>query len=104
MVKAGDDPERTLKLRRYILGLSLVAFTANTSAYLRQGCCLVIDPDKPSTCSEVYRDGRREPSKLSHKEALAYAEAAAEGFGVGEDRTVQFDKQKAKADVKKKDK
>ena len=62
------------------------------------------DPDKPSTFSEVYRDGRREPSKLSHTEALAYAEATAEGFGVGEDRTVQFDKQKAKADVKKKDK
>ncbi len=34
---AGRNADATLKLRRYVLGLSLVAFTANASTYLRQG-------------------------------------------------------------------
>jgi len=102
LLKAGDD-ERTLALRRYILGLALVAWTANTSSYLRQGCNLVLDPDKPSEFHEVYRDGRREPASISHPEAIKFASAAAEAFGIGESRTVEFDKKKAKADVKKKD-
>ena len=102
LLKAGDA-DRTLALRRYVLGLSLVALTANTSAYLRQGCNLVQDPDKPREFHEVYRDGRREPATLSHEEAIAFASQAAKAFGPGESRTVQFDKSKAKADVKKKD-
>lgn len=103
LLKAGDD-EGTLALRRYILGLSLVALTMNTSAYLRQGCNLVIDPDKPREFHEVYRDGRREPATISHDDTIEFAAAAADAFGLGESRTVEFDKKKAKADVKKKDK
>ncbi len=103
LLKAGDDSERTLALRRYILGLSLVALTANTSSYLRQGCNLVLDPDKPREFHEVYRDGRRQPATMTHDEAIAFATAAAETFGIGESRTVSFDKSKAKEDVKKKD-
>jgi len=99
----GDDHDRTLALRRYVLGLSLVALTAKTPTYLRQGCNLVLDPDKPRAYHEVYRDGRREPAKVSHDDALAFAQAAAEAFGPGESRTVAFDKKKAKEDVKKKD-
>jgi len=94
---------RTLALRRYVLGLSLVALTVNTSSYLRQGCNLVQDPEKPREFHEVYRDGRREPATISEADALAFAKQAAEAFGVGESRTVAFDKKKAKADVKKKD-
>jgi CRISPR-associated protein Csb1 len=101
-LKAGDG-DRTLALRRYVLGLSLVALTANTSAYLRQGCNLVQDPDNPRGFHEVYRDGRREPAAISHEDAIKYATQAAEAFGLGENRTVKFDKTKAKADVKKKD-
>lgn len=103
LLKAGDDDERTLVLRRYILGLSLVALTANTSGYLRQGCNLVIDPDKPAEFHEVYRNGERRPATISHDEALAFTAEAAEAFGVGEDRTVEFDGKRAKEDVKKKD-
>jgi len=102
-IKAGGNADDMLALRRYILGLSLVAFTANTSAYLRQGCNLVLDPDKPSEFVEVYRNGRREPTNLSSDDALAFAKVAAEAFGVGESREVEFDKKKAKEDVKKKD-
>jgi len=86
-----------------VLGLSLVALTATTSTYLRQGCHLVLDPDKPREYHEVYRDGRREPAKVCHDEALGFAQAAADAFGIGESRTVAFDKKKAKDDVKKKD-
>ncbi len=103
LLKAGDD-ERTLALRRYILGLTLVALTANTSSYLRQGCNLVIDPDNPCEFIEVYRDGRRTPIRLSHEDAIAFASGAAKAFGVGDSRTVDFDKKKAGEDVKKKDK
>ncbi len=101
-LKAGDD-EHTLALRRYTLGLSLVALTMSTSAYLRQGCNLVLDPDKPREFDEVYRDGRRQPSSLTHHDAIEFAAAAADAFGLGENRTVDFDEKKAKADVKKKD-
>ena len=102
LLKAGND-ERTLALRRYVFGLALVALTANTSSYLRQGCNLVIDPDKPREFHEVYRDGRREPAAISHDDAVVFAATAAETFDKGDDRTVEFDKKKAKADVKKKD-
>lgn len=101
LLKGGND-ERTLALRRYILGLSLVALTASTSVYLRQGCNLVLDPDEPSEFHEVYRDGQREPATISHDDALAFATKAAEAFSPGESRTVEFDKKKAKTDVKNK--
>lgn len=97
------DVKGTLALRRYVLGLSLVALTMNTSAYLRQGCNLVLDPDRPREFHEVYRDGRREPATLSHDDAIEFAIASSKAFSVGEDCTVNFDKKKAKADVKKKD-
>jgi len=102
-IKAGGDEDRTFALRRYTLGLSLVAFTVNTSAYLRQGCNLVLNPDKASEFVEVYRDGRRESTDISHKDAIDFAKAAAEVFGVGESRAVEFDRKKAKDDAKKKD-
>ncbi len=101
LLQAGDV-DRTLALRRYALGLSLVALTFNTPSYLRQGCNLVLDPDKPREFREVYRDGRREPATISHDDALAFAKNAAEAFGPGASRTVSFDKRKAQQDVKKK--
>lgn len=93
------DPNRTLALRRYILGLSLVAFTAPPASYLRQGCLLVLDPDEPREFNEVHPDGRRVPCSLTHEQAVKFAQAAAKEFGVGESRTVDFDKERAKKDV-----
>ena len=97
------NPDRTFALRRYVFGLSLVALTTNTSTYLRQGCNLVLDPEKPREFYEVYRNGQRKPASISHDDALAFAKAAAQEFGTGESRTVAFDKANAKQDVKKKD-
>jgi CRISPR-associated protein Csb1 len=103
LLHVGGDQQKTQVLRRYILGLSLVAFTANVSGYLRQGCMLVLDPKRPREFVEVYSDGKRVPCPVTHDMALAFAADAAKAFKIGEDRTVAFDKAKAKADVKKKD-
>jgi CRISPR-associated protein Csb1 len=97
---AGKDEKQTLALRRYILGLALTAFTHNPSGYLRQGCLLVLDPDKPRDFVEVYPTGERKPATVTHPVALSYASAAAEAFDVGESKTVAFDKERAKKDVK----
>jgi len=97
------EEDRAIVLRRYVLGLALVALTKPMSSYLRQGCNLVIDPDQSHEFFEVYRDGRREPATISHEDAVEFASAASAAFGVGKSRTVQFDKKKAKDDVKKKD-
>ncbi len=100
LLHAGKDEAKTLALRRYILGLALVAFTRSPSGYLRQGCTLVLDPDQASQFVEVHADGKRVPCTITHDAALAYAADAARTFGVGESRTVDFDKERARKDVK----
>jgi CRISPR-associated protein Csb1 len=102
---AGRDADTTLILRRYILGLALVAFTAPTESYLRQGCTLVLNPtpvdgQKPREFVEVYPDGRREPCSITHDVALQFATETARAFIVGESHTVLFEKERAKRDVK----
>jgi CRISPR-associated protein Csb1 len=96
---AAADDARTLALRRYVLGLALTAFTSNSSGYLRQGCLLVLDPSKSREFVEVFPTGERKPATVTHEEALAYATEAAKAFGVGEDKVVDFDKERAKRDV-----
>jgi CRISPR-associated protein Csb1 len=99
LLAAGDDQQKTRALRRYVLGLALAAFTYSPSGYLRQGCNLVLDQDRPREFSEVYGDGRRIPAAVTQEEALNYAKAAASKFGIGIDREVPFDKEKARADI-----
>jgi CRISPR-associated protein Csb1 len=101
LLHAGQDKDKTYKLQCYILGLSLVAFTANTVNYLRQGCILVRNPDKASenVFVEVYPNGERKPCDVKHELALQYARIAAEAFGVGADEEVDFDKKLAQQDI-----
>jgi CRISPR-associated protein Csb1 len=99
LLSAGTDKEKTLALRRYVLGLSLVAFTATASTYLRQGCNLVPDIDKPREFTLIHSDGSRETPKLTHADALQFALSAAQAFGVGEDREVKFEPERAKKDI-----
>ncbi|MEM2869152.1 MAG: type I-U CRISPR-associated RAMP protein Csb1/Cas7u [Thermoplasmata archaeon] len=92
------QPEETMKLRRYIFGLSLVAFTAPTETFLRQGCELVQDPNKPTEWKIVNYDGIRSELKITHDEALSFAKAAAEAFGVSkEDKEATFNTEVASA-------
>lgn len=89
-------------LRRYVLGLALVAATAPTDGFLRQGCLLTPDPDVPAIWEVVDRSGARGQVDLSADSALAIAKDAALAFGVGPAREVKFDKKRAQADAKKK--
>ncbi len=89
----------TLKLRRYVLGLALVALTAPPQTYLRQGCNLVPDVDHPKTIKVINADGTFGDLNITHPAALAYAMAAAQGFGVGESETVTFDPDLARKDI-----
>ena len=90
----------TQALRRYILGLSLVAATAPLDPFLRQGCFLVPDTETAPQWKLVKRDGARQEIELSQDLALNYASAVAKSFGVEEGKAVNFDKDLAKEDVK----
>ena len=98
LLKADND-EETCKLQRYILGLALVAFTKLPLGFYRQGTILVLDPDKPREFSEVALNGARTSVMISHENALAFAQAAAKAFGVGESREVAFNKDTAKKNI-----
>jgi CRISPR-associated protein Csb1 len=99
LLTVGDDEKQTLALRRYILGLSLVALTAPATTYLRQGCNLVPDIDHPRTFTLVNADGTRSEVKLTHEQAIAFAKSAAKEFVVGESQAVKFDSELAKKDI-----
>lgn len=91
-------------LRRYVLGLSLVASTAPMDGFLRAGCLLTLDPENTGTWHFVARSGERAPLDLNEKVAFDYACRAAQNFGVGKGRRLTFDKNRAKADTNAKSK
>lgn len=87
-------------LRRYILGLALIAMIHDRPHDLRQGCLLVGDPDKPPVWETVGNDGKRKTFVPDEDAARAFAEAAAKSFGVGEGGTFEFDKKAANEAIK----
>ena len=91
-------------LRRYVLGLALVAATAPLDGFLRQGCLITPDPDAPGAWVSVGRDGVREAVALGEDSAFDLAQRACKDFfgGVPPAHTVKFDKELAKQDAKKK--
>ena len=91
-------------LRRYVLGLSLVAGTAPLDGFLRQGCLITPDPDAPGEWTSVARDGVREAVGLREHIAFELAQKAAQDFfgEIPPERTVKFDKALAKQDAGKK--
>ena len=95
----GDDGP---VLRRYVLGLALVAASAPPETFLRQGCLLTPDPAAPASWTAVSRDGARETIALDHDAALSFAQGAAADFGVRESRSVRFEAARARADAAKK--
>jgi CRISPR-associated protein Csb1 len=90
-------------LRRYVLGLSLVAATEPQDGFLRQGCLLTPDPDQSASWTLVARSGQRTAIDLNSELALAYAKHAAQNFGVGPNRQVAFSKDRAKRDLPSKE-
>ena len=97
------DEKKRQGLQRYILGLSLVALTHldGKALNLRQGCQLVADAKNPATRILVAADGTEKPFVITPEDAVAYAKAAAEKFGVGPDLEGKFDPKLAKEALKK---
>ena len=97
-IHGGDE---TTTLRKYIFGLSLVAATATTDLYLRQGCILCRDQEKPEpTWESVYPDGRREVLEMPREMVDEFAATVATEFGVGENEDAEFSVESAKKEMK----
>lgn len=79
---AAEAEERLMKLRRYLLGLALVALTHRNQQQfnLREGCLLRIA--KSSSWEIVPFEGEKRASGLDPKVAHEFATAAAAEFGV----------------------
>jgi CRISPR-associated protein Csb1 len=89
-------------LRRYILGLALVALTYDRPHDLRQGCLLVSDPDKPAVWELVSHDGGRIPLSVDADAVLTFAQEAAGAFGVGNGDEFKFlDREQARAEIER---
>jgi len=89
----------TAALRRYILGLCLVAATEPLDGFLRQGCLLTPKPAEPCSWQAVSRKGVRSDVILPSAVVRAAATKWAAAFGVGADVAAKFDKARAKADL-----
>lgn len=100
----GSTADETAKLRAYLLGLALTAFTKPAVGFLRQGCNLVLDADKPPESRVVFSSGKREASGITHDVALQFAKKAAAAFGVEAGRQVKFDLALAKEETSDKEK
>ena len=90
-----SDAEEHLKLRRYVLGLALVAATAASDDQfdLREGCQLRQKPDTEIVWHAVpFRGKETVVGDLSDATALRFADDAARSFGVGPSNTFVFDK------------
>jgi CRISPR-associated protein Csb1 len=96
--------ENSPALRRYILGLALVAAAEPVEGFLRAGCLLTLDPSGGNKWELVQRDGNRHTVNLAADIVKKYAQDRANAFGKGPDRPVTFDPLLAKEDVRKADK
>jgi CRISPR-associated protein Csb1 len=92
--------EATNELRRYILGLGLVAATEPLDGFLRAGCLLVPKAGAQTSWVEVARTGERSAAPLDSASARAFAKEAALAFGVGENKVVKFEQKLAAEDLK----
>jgi CRISPR-associated protein Csb1 len=91
-------------LRRYVLGLSLVAACEPAESFLRQGCLVTLDPASAGQWDAVERRGTRVTFSLTDDIAADYAKNAAKAFGVGKGRQVTFSKELASSDPKENEK
>jgi CRISPR-associated protein Csb1 len=80
---AANTTEATESLRRYVLGLALVALTAPLELFLREGCLLVPAVGEKTARNVVSRSGVRSPFDVTAASALEFAQSAAAAFGVG---------------------
>lgn len=91
------------QLRRYILGLALVAACTPQDGFLRQGCLLTLDSGAQAEWHVIERRGKRQAISMGEEIVRSYAFAAAKSFGVGPDKRKPFLKERARKDVGKSD-
>jgi len=84
--KDGIDEVQTLKLRRYLLGLGLVAARVQAAYNLRQGCLLVLKQNATPSAQTVFPNGKREDFTWDFKTVYQFAIAAAKDFGVFQEK------------------
>jgi CRISPR-associated protein Csb1 len=89
-------PDETLKLRRYILGLALVAGKAQTDYDLREGCLLRC---LSSEALLIYTGAESKLFDWGQRSVHSYAKEAANVFGVGSPKVVGFDVKEMRAGV-----
>jgi len=94
--------EETLRLRRYILGLSLIAAIAQTDYNLRAGCLLVGDPDVEVKARIVTPEGKREAFDWEAETIIAYAQAVARDFSKDPGGEFHFKPESVKEAINKK--
>lgn len=92
----GIDEAETLKLRRYILGLALVAARVQTNYDLREGCLLRC---VRAQAQLTYSNDESKPFEWRHGDVYAYAKEAAREFGIGSPIEVRFDVKAAREGV-----
>ena len=103
VIEKGElNTAETLKLRRYILGLSLVAAIAQPDYNLRAGCLLVGDPDKATKAQVVTPDGKRVAFEWDAETIIAYANAVAADFTQEKGGDFNFKPESVKEAVNKK--
>jgi CRISPR-associated protein Csb1 len=93
-----------MDLKRYLLGLALVALSYRDQQCfnLREGCLLraASHADYDGKWLSVRFDGMEEPAMISHDGALAYATLAAQNINVDNPEEVNFDQETADAWLK----
>lgn len=98
----GADEEKTRAVRRYILGLTLLAATADIDLFLREGCLLRYAGEGEETWHSVPRRGKPQPVGLfdARETIEQYARSTAEHFSPGwpksDERRSSFDLKQAK--------
>jgi CRISPR-associated protein Csb1 len=100
--KGEVNADETLKLRRYILGLSLIAAIAQPDYNLRAGCLLVGVPDSPAEAGIVTPDGKRTAFEWDFETIIAYAQAVADEFARENGGDFNFKPESVKEAVNKK--
>ncbi len=95
------DGDETLKLRRYILGLALVAARSQANYALREGCLLVCTGEPKAGL--VYSNSKSEDFDWDLRQCFFYAQEAAKEFGIesSQVQTYEFDGKEAKEGVER---
>lgn len=96
----GENEEETTKLQNYLLGLALVAFTFPAELDLREGCELAPKLGE-NRLFRIRKATEEDDWNVAPETIIEFAQSAAKAFGVGEDRSVTFNKKLAAEDIEK---